>query len=113
MTKPRPFLALVAVSLAACGNTHVSRVVTGTPRAAHAGRVRITLESAPAPQAFTEIAILQARGYGTHANLEHVVAGLQDECGRLGGEVVARVRVDQGMNGANGVGVCGYERPGP
>jgi hypothetical protein len=112
MTNPRPRLLpalLLVLPLAACGNTTLGRVLTGSPRAPYGGRVRVALDSAPAPEGFVEIALLQARGHGTHADLEHVVSGLQAECARLGGELVVRVRVDQGANGANGVGVCGFE----
>jgi hypothetical protein len=113
---PRPYV-LVAVALAlplvACGNTVLSRVLTGEPRAPSGAHVRVALESAPAPRAFTEIAIVQARGYGTHADLEHVVTALQGECARLGGDALVRVRVDQGAQSSNGVGVCGVDASVP
>jgi hypothetical protein len=82
-------------------------------RAPATSGVRVKLESAPVPQPFTEIAIVQAKGYGTHADLEHVVSALRSECARLGGDLLARVRVDQGSASASGVGVCGFDGSPP
>ncbi len=67
------------------------------------------MDSAPLPTGFAEIAIVQVRGYGTHATLDRVIPALQAECAAMGGDLVGRVRFDQGANGAHATGVCGVE----
>ena len=107
----RPWAAIAVLLLAACGGYVPSKVVTGTPLPPAAGFIVVAMESAPVPDTFVEIAILQVRAYGTHATLQHVVEGLQTEARALGCTAVVRVRVDQGSQGANGVGVCGILKP--
>src|SRR5262249_18909259 len=55
---------------------------------------------------FYEIALVQAVGYGSNANLTDVTRALGDRAGHLGCDAVVRVTVDQGYNLAHGYGVC-------
>jgi len=89
-----------------CGSIETSRVMTGPPGAPYSGPVAVVMESAPPPPQFVEVAILQANGYGSRADLANVIAALQAEAQRLGCDAVIRVRVDQGYAQASGTGVC-------
>lgn len=103
MKKLSPILLLAAC---ATGNTVNSHVVTGTPQPAYAGQVAVSMEGAPVVQGATEIAILQTRAWGNHANLEHLILGLRTEAASLGCNSVVRVKVDQGASMASATGVC-------
>ncbi|MBL8716502.1 MAG: hypothetical protein JNL79_10935 [Myxococcales bacterium] len=98
---------MLTLVLSGCGTTHTYRVLTGAARPAFDGPVRVVLEPDLPPAGFQEIAIIEAKCAGTHADLEHVVAGLQREAARLGCTIVVRVRIDQGASLATGTGVCG------
>ncbi len=102
---------MLALAALGCGETLTSRSVTGTPGPAHTGSVRIAMGPARVPAGFSEIALIQARGVWSHATLERVFAGLREECAALGGNLVFRVRIDQGAFGAQGTGLCGHAPP--
>lgn len=102
--------AFACVAFLGCGATTTHYVQTGAAAAPYPGEVRIVMEASPAPPGFVEIAIVQAVGKGTHADLEHVIGGLQSEAAALGCDTIVRVRVDQGANQASATGVCGVVR---
>ncbi len=89
-----------------CGSTDTHSVVTGTVGAPRAGDVQILMGDEAPPAELKEVALLQAIGRGTHADLEHVIAGLKAKAQELGCSVVAKVKVDQGSSTASGTGVC-------
>ncbi len=93
--------------LASCGSTTTHHVLTGNPSAPRSGNVRIVMESAEVPSGIEEVAIVQAVGQGTEADLEHVIEGLKEEARALGCDVVVRVRIDQGSGTAAASGVAG------
>ena len=100
-------LACMIVFLAAgCGSTEVHRVMLGTPGAPSPAEVKVVMEGSPLPAHYAEVAILQAIGSGTHANLEHVVEALRLEAAALGCNAIVKVRVDQGTSQASGTGVA-------
>jgi hypothetical protein len=100
-------LACVLLGVVACGSLEQHRVITGTPRAAQAGEVRVLMENAPLPPSFDEVAIVQSIGTGKQARDDLLLAGLQDQARQLGCNVVARVRIDRGRHSATAVGVAG------
>jgi hypothetical protein len=110
MNTPLVRFAALGVSVAllsACGSTRTFRVLTGQPAAPHDRGVTIQMAGGPDPAVnMREIAIVQAFGSGTNADLEHVIDGLTREAQRLGCDAVIRVRVDQGSSGASANGVC-------
>lgn len=101
-------LSLAVFLLGACGTTTTHAVLTGSPGApaGPGGGVQIVMGDEQPPQGMTEVGIVQAIGHGTHADLEHVVAGLQEKARELGCTVVAKVKIDQGASTASGTGVC-------
>jgi hypothetical protein len=105
-TNLTPLLALAALLLGACGTTTTHAVITGSPRAPSGGGVQIVMGDEQPPQGMTEVGIVQAIGRGTHADLEHVVGGLQEKARELGCTVVAKVKIDQGASTASGTGIC-------
>jgi hypothetical protein len=102
------FTVIAALSTTACGSLSTHRVMTGNAQAPVApSSVRVLLADAPVPASFAEVAIVESIGRGTYADLEHVIAGLQQEAARLGCTYVVHVRVDQGSGTATGTGTCG------
>lgn len=102
------FAVAIAASTAACGSLTLHRVMTGNaqqPIDPYA--VRVLLADAAVPPSFQEVAIVEAIGRGTDADLEHVVAGLRQEAAALGCTYVVHVRIDQGSGTATGTGTCG------
>jgi hypothetical protein len=92
--------------LFACGSTTTHHVVTGAVGAPHAGDVQIVMGDQAPPPGLNEVALLQAIGRGTHADLEHVIDGLKQEARTQGCTVIAKVKIDQGASVASGTGVC-------
>lgn len=103
-------LSAFALLLPACGSLETSFVQTGARAPAHGGGVYLVMESAPPPDGFEEIAIVQAKGTGTHAEMPDLLGGLKDVSRSLGCTHVVRVRVDQGSSVASATGVCGRVR---
>jgi hypothetical protein len=92
--------------LLACGTTTTHSVITGSAGAPRAGNIEILMGDEAPPSGLTEVGLVQAIGHGTHADLEHVIAGLKEKASALGCTVIAKVKVDQGASTASGTGVC-------
>ncbi len=107
MRKTHLAVALCANLLFACGTTETHRVVTGKPGAPYGGEIRIRMEGQGEPSDFREIAIVQAKCLNSHADLEHVIAGLRAEAASVGCNTIVRIHFDQGSSHASGTGVCG------
>jgi len=107
MPKTSTIVAFLALFLAACGATETHRVITGQPRAQYTGNIRIHMEGQGQPADFREIAIVQAKCTGSHADLEHVIAGLRQQAAWVGCDTIVRIHFDQGASHASGTGVCG------
>ena len=88
-------------------------VVTGTPGRPWNGYPSIVMDNEPAPGDFEEVAIVQAVGSGTHADMPHVLNGLQEQAASLGCNYVIRVHVDQGATISSATGVAGRSRQQP
>jgi hypothetical protein len=98
-------LLAACFAVAGCGTMRTGHVLTGQPGPPRGG-VRIFLQGQPMPAGVEEVAIVQAVGSGVYARLENVVAGLQEEAGRLGCDAVLNVKIDQGSSTASGTGTC-------
>ncbi len=98
-------LITLSVMCLGCGTTKMHRVITGTPGPAHSGPVLVVMQGMRSPP-YEEIAIVQAVGQGSHADLEHVVAGMKKEAQKLGCTALINVKVDQGSGTASGTGIC-------
>lgn len=98
--------ACLLLLTAACGATRTNAVVTGKPQPPTRGDVKVVMDGAPVPDGVEEIAIVQALGQGTHADLAHVIEGLKAESAKHGCDMVVRVKVDQGAGTASANGVC-------
>jgi hypothetical protein len=96
--------------LVGCGYTTTHHVLTGPAAPPRSGDVTVVLDGSPEPTDVDEVAIVQAVGNGSDADLEHVVAGLKKEARALGCDVVMRVHVDQGVSTASASGVAARSR---
>jgi hypothetical protein len=92
-------------ALCACARLETQHVLTGMPGAKHTGPVRIVMEGTPPPPGLLEIAILQVKGSGKYADLQHAVEGFTEKARELGCDHVVNVRVDQG-GAMSATGVC-------
>jgi hypothetical protein len=104
--RTRLVAGMIVFLSAGCGYTDVNRVMLGSPGATRPAEVTVTMEGSPMPKYYTEVAILQAIGHGTHANLEHIVEALRLEAAALGCNAIVKVRVDQGSSQASGTAVA-------
>lgn len=91
--------------VASCGTTETHRVVTGRPGGAYGGEVAVHMHGT-SPPPYEEVAILQAVGSASHADLAHVVEGLKKEAAALGCNALVNVKVDQGAGRASGTALC-------
>jgi hypothetical protein len=112
MRYPIPF-AVLCVALSGCGSLTTHNVLTGAPAPPHGGGARVFLQGQPVPPGLREVAIVQAVGTGTKADLESVTSGLVLEAQRLGCTAIANVKIDQGSGTASGTGVCMVEANAP
>ena len=110
--KPRIAIAVLPfLVLTGCGTLETHSVVTGAPSAAQTGPVDIVLEGSKEPEGLEEVAIVQAVGRGSKADLEDLIDGLKEEARLLGCDAVVRVHVDQGAAVASASGIAGRVRP--
>lgn len=113
---PRGWGALVVAALVAagCGSTSTYRVMLGMPGPAVAARtpVRITRGAALPGFRVTEVALVQAVGRGSHADLPHLAEALEAEALSLGCDAVIRLRHVQGVQQAIAIGVAVRTTPG-
>jgi hypothetical protein len=94
---------VVAASLsAACVGTRTYRVLVGNTAAPHQGRIALFLNGARAPDAFEEVAVVQAVG----GDMEHVVTALQREAAQLGCDAIVNMRIDQGSSVTSATGMA-------
>ena len=99
-------LTLVATGIAGCVSLHSEHVLTGTPRAAFTGSVKVVMDGSPGPTDYDEVGIVSATGSGDSAALPAVLGALQGESAGLGCDAVLRVRYDRGVESATATGVC-------
>jgi hypothetical protein len=81
-------------------------LLSGTSSALYTGEVKVLMDGAAVPAGLEEVGLVQAIGYGLHADLQHVIEGLRAEAAELGCDTVAQVKVDQGASQASANGVC-------
>jgi len=80
--------------------------LTGAPRQAFTGGVKVIMDGAPLEHPYEEVAIVTARGWGLAATLPEIIAALREETRQVGGNAVIRVRYDHGSGGASATGVA-------
>ena len=96
------WIVAAALAGAACTGTRTYHVMVGTAAAPHQGRIALFLDGARAPEAFEEVALVQAVG----GDMERVVAALQREAAQLGCDAIVNMRIDQGSNGTSATGMA-------
>lgn len=102
----RTALLLVALGIASCAYVRSEHVLTGTPRAAYGGDVKVLMDGSPEDGDYEEVAIVSATGTGYSASLPAVLGALQSEAASLGCDAVIRVRYDRGVESATATGVA-------
>jgi hypothetical protein len=104
-------ILVLAASALGCGTLTTHHVLTGPRAGPYSGNVRVVLEGVAEPPGLQEVAIIQAVGDGTRANLESLVSGLQEEAASLGCDIVVHVHVDQGSSKASASGALRQRLP--
>ncbi len=102
----RTALLFVALGIAGCVTVKAEHVLTGTPRAAYVGSVKVVMDGAPAGGEYEEVAIVSATGSGSDAALPAVLGALQADAASLGCDAVIHVRYDRGVQSATATGVA-------
>jgi hypothetical protein len=107
--------ALVALALGGlgCGSTSTYHIVTGAPGRPSRNDPRLFLVGATLPSNYAEVAIVQAVGHGSHADLDHALEGLRAEAATLGCDAVISTRSDRGETQVSATGVAVRWTDGP
>ncbi len=98
-------LAVLSLSLAACGYTEVHEAVLRSP-SPPTSRVELYVGDQLPPRPFYEVALVQAMGYGSEAQIEDLSQALEARGRQLGCDALVRTRFDVGHSMAHGYGVC-------
>ena len=98
--------SLFLLGLAGCGSTEVHQVFLRQPSMIENREIEVYVVGAPPKRAYYDIAIVQAIGHGSDADVEHVTHALANRAARLGCDAVVRVHVELGYGRAHGAGVC-------
>ena len=102
-----PLVAAIA-ALSGCVTLRAEHALTGKPRPAYSGEVKIVMEGAPTTGQVDEIAVVNAIGAGQDSSLPVILKALQNEAASLGCNAVIRVRYGQGTNQASATGVAAW-----
>ncbi|MEO8798687.1 MAG: hypothetical protein ABI551_12445, partial [Polyangiaceae bacterium] len=68
--------------------------------------IEVYVTGAPPHRAYYDVAIIQAIGHGTHADVEDVTHAIANRAARLGCDAVVRLHVELGATRAHASGVC-------
>lgn len=98
--------AILALFLIGCGSTEVHQVFLRQPSMIENREIEVYVAGAPPKRAYYDIALVQAIGHGSDADVEHVTHALANRAGRLGCDALVRVHVEIGYGRAHGTGVC-------
>ncbi|WP_394821861.1 hypothetical protein [Pendulispora albinea] len=99
--------AVAFASTAACGGyTEVHEVMFRPPTPPTGRDVQVYVGDQAPPNAFYEVAMLQAIGFDGDSDLEDVMGALRERGRVLGCDGIIRVRVELGYSMAHGYGVC-------
>ncbi|WP_146651311.1 hypothetical protein [Labilithrix luteola] len=102
------FVALATMGIGAigCGHTETHAAMLREPQARTSG-VELYLSDQPQPERpYSEIAFVQAVGFGTEATPEDVAKALTTRASMLGCDAVVRAFLDVGYSRAHAAGVC-------
>jgi hypothetical protein len=96
-----------AIAITGCGHieTHHALLRAPQPKSNRPAELYMVDQAEP-ERPFYEIALVQAIGFGSDANPEHVARALTDEGATLGCDAVIRVFIDLGYTRAHASGVC-------
>ena len=100
------WLCLLALGAAGCGYVDMHEVVVRPGSGPPSSKVELYMMSQAPNRPYYEVALLQAIGHGSDANLEDVVHALTQRAAQLGCDAVIRVQFEQGYSMAHGVGAC-------
>jgi hypothetical protein len=105
MRLPLFFLFYLFFSVTACGYTEVHEAVLRAP-SPPTSRVELYVGDQLPPRPFYEVALVQAMGYGSEAQIEDLSQALESRGRQLGCDALVRTRFDLGHSMAHGYGVC-------
>jgi hypothetical protein len=100
------FLAEFSLFLCGCGSVEVHQIFMRQPSMIEHRDIEVYVASAPPKRPYYEIAILQAIGNGSDADVEHVTHAIANRGARLGCDAVVRLHVELGATRAHGSAVC-------
>jgi len=110
-------LVLALAMATSCVHPTGEHALTGEPRQPFAGEVKVMVDGAALELPYEEVAIVSATGSGLDAALPQIIAALQEETRKVGGNAVIRVRYDRGSSSASAIGVAvwmdGLPAPAP
>jgi hypothetical protein len=102
----KKFAVFLPLFLIGCGSVEVHQVFLRQPSMIENREIEVYVAGAPPKRAYYDIAIVQAIGHGSDADVEHVTHALANRAGRIGCDALVRVHVEIGYGRAHGTGVC-------
>lgn len=100
-------LVIGALAAAGCGSTEVHQVLLREPTMQPAPAIEMyVVGGKPPARPYYEVALLQAIGHGSDADVEDVTRAIANRGARLGCDAVVRVHVELGNTRAHASGVC-------
>ncbi len=100
-------VAQLALALTACGSVRTYSYPLAAPQTpTNAAPPSIYFEGNLPAGNMQELALVEAVGYGTKANMEEVAAGLQSQAAHFGANAIVRVKIDCGYSQCHGWGVA-------
>lgn len=106
---------LAILGAAGCGHVETHQALLRSPAPPAARPADLFMADQPLPgRPFSEIALVQATGFGSDSHPEDVATALSKKAARLGCDAVLRTHIDQGYARTNATGVCvKWLAPGP
>jgi hypothetical protein len=105
MKRSLAVVSALAFAATGCGYTELHEAVLRPPTPPTTS-VELYLGDQNPNRPFYEVALVEAFGYGTDANMEDLSAALRGRGGNLGCDAILRARFDIGQSMAHGYGVC-------
>lgn len=94
-----------ALVIAGCGYTEIHDAVL-RPTPGPTSKVEVYVGDQRPSRPFYEVALVEAFGYGSEADVEDLTAALESRAKAIGCDALLRTRFDIGHSIAHGYGVC-------
>jgi hypothetical protein len=100
------FCAIFGLFLSGCGSIEVHQIFIRQPSMIEHRDIEVYVTGAPPHRPYYDIALIQAIGSGSDADVDHVTHAIANRAARLGCDAVVRLHVELGATRAHASAVC-------